>query len=139
MSSIFTRILRGELPGHFVWKDAVCFALMTVEPIRSGHVLVIPNQEVDHWDDVPVRTASHMMTVSQHIAKAIKRNIPCKRVGLMLVGLDVPHTHIHLVPLDTIADMDSNRARPAPETALAAIGERLRATLLDEGHDAAQV
>ncbi|MES2605667.1 MAG: HIT family protein [Pseudomonadota bacterium] len=138
MASIFSRILGGELPGHFIWKDKLCFALMTVEPIRSGHVILMPNAEINHWDDVPAATAAHMMVVSQHIAKAIKQNVSCKRVGQMIVGLEVPHTHIHLVPIDTIADMDCNRARPAPDEALAEMALKLRSTLVKDGHKPAQ-
>src|SRR5690606_4802212 len=106
MASIFSKIRAGELPGHFVWKDELCFCIMTIQPIRSGHAIVIPNEEVDHWDDVPAATAAHMMQVCQHIAKAIKAIVPCKRIGMMVVGLEVPHTHIHVMPIDTTADMD---------------------------------
>jgi histidine triad (HIT) family protein len=103
MASIFTRILTGELPGHFIWKDEHCFAILTIQPIRRGHVIVIPNAEIDHWDDVPAGTAAHMMQVSQHIAKGIKQVEPCTRVGLMVVGLEVPHTHLHVMPIDSTA------------------------------------
>ncbi len=91
MSSIFTKILAGEMAGHFVWKDEVCFAIMTIQPIRAGHLIVIPNQEVNHWDDMPAATAAHVMQVAQKIAKGIKAVIPCKRVGVTVIGLEVPH------------------------------------------------
>lgn len=139
MASIFTKILAGELPGHFVWKDEVCFAIMTIQPIRGGHVIVIPNQEVNHWDDVPPTTAAYLMQVSQTIAKAIKANVVCKRVGVMVVGLEVPHTHIHLIPIDSMADLDFKHAKPLPQEELAAMAAKLRATLVEGGHKAAQV
>jgi histidine triad (HIT) family protein len=139
MASIFTKILAGELPGHFVWKDEVCFAIMTIQPIRSGHVIVIPNQEVNHWDEVPPHTAAYLMQVSQHIAKAIKANVACKRVGVMVVGIEVPHTHIHLTPIDSMADMDFKNAKALPQDELAAMASKLRATLQAAGHTAAQL
>jgi histidine triad (HIT) family protein len=110
MASIFTQILAGELPGHFVWKDDLCFAIMTIQPIRAGHLIVIPNAEINHWDDVPPATAAHLMQVSQILAKAIKAVIPCKRVGVTIIGLEVPHTHIHLIPIDGMADLDFRNA-----------------------------
>lgn len=137
MASIFTKILSGELPGHFIWKDEVCFAIMTIQPIRGGHVIVIPNEEVNHWDDVPENTAAYLMKVSQHIAKAIKQNVTCKRVGVMVVGIEVPHTHIHLIPIDSIADMDFGRAKAAPQDELGAMAMKLRASLQAAGHQAA--
>lgn len=139
MASIFTRILAGELPGHFVWKDEVCFAIMTIQPIRAGHVIVIPNNEVNHWDDVPPHTAAHLMHVGQYIAKAIKANVVCKRVGVMVVGLEVPHTHIHLIPADSPADFDFKNSKPLPPEELAAMATKLRSTLAAAGHKAAQL
>lgn len=137
MASIFTRILAGELPGHYVWKDEVCFAIMTIQPIRPGHVIVIPNAEINHWDDVPPTTAAYLMQVSQHIAKAIKANVVCKRVGIMVVGLEVPHTHIHLIPADSPADFDFKHSKPLPPEELAAMAAKLRASLTAAGHRAA--
>jgi histidine triad (HIT) family protein len=139
MSSLFTKILTGELPGHFVWKDEVCFAVMTIQPIRAGHVIVIPNQEVNHWDEVSPATAAYLMQVGQHIAKAIKASVTCKRVGVMVVGLEVPHTHMHLIPIDSLADMDFKNAKAAPQDALATMATTLRAALTAAGHKAAQL
>ncbi|MEK9648652.1 MAG: HIT family protein [Gammaproteobacteria bacterium] len=72
MVSIFTQIIDRQIPGHFIWEDDLCFSILTIQPIRQGHAMVIPREEVDHWDDVPEATAAHMMNVSQKIAKAIK-------------------------------------------------------------------
>ncbi|MDR0782128.1 MAG: HIT family protein [Pseudomonadales bacterium] len=134
MASIFTRILAGELPGHFVWKDAQCFAIMTIQPIRQGHVILIPNEEVNHWDDVKPATAAHLMQVAQHIAKGIKAVIPCKRVGVSVIGLEVPHMHIHLMPIDTMADLDFTFAKPAATPDLAATAAQIREALVARGH-----
>jgi histidine triad (HIT) family protein len=133
MASIFTRILAGELPGHFIWRDEHCFAILTIQPIRRGHVILIPNAEIDHWDDVPAATAAHMMQVGQHIAKAIKAVEPCARVGLMVVGLEVPHTHLHIMPIDRTADMDFSNARAASPEQLKEAATALRSALLAAG------
>ena len=134
MASIFTKILSGELPGHFLWKDAHCFCILTIQPIREGHLLVIPNQEVNHWDDVPPAVAAHLMHVAQHMAKAIKATVACKRVGVTVIGLEVPHTHIHLIPIDTMADMDFSKQRPETPENLAGTANRIRQALVQAGH-----
>ena len=134
MASIFTKILAGELPGHQVWKDEVCFAIMTLHPIRQGHLILIPNAEVNHWDDVPPATAAHLMLVGQHLAKGIKAVIPCKRVGVMIVGLEVPHTHIHLIPADSAADFDFRHAREMSQQQLAETATAIRNALVAAGH-----
>ncbi len=134
MASIFTRILAGELPGHFIWKDEHCFSILTIQPIREGHLMVIPNTEANHWDDVPPATAAHLMQVAQQLAKGIKAVIPCKRVGVTVIGLEVPHTHIHLIPIDNMADMDFSRQSPVPAESLAATAVKLRAALVAAGH-----
>jgi histidine triad (HIT) family protein len=134
MPSIFTKILAGELPGHYVWKDAVCFAIMTIQPIRAGHLIVIPNQEVNHWDDMPAATATHVMLVAQKIAKGIKAVIPCKRVGLTVIGLEVPHAHVHLIPIDHLMDMDFKLARMLPQEELAATAASIRSALATLGY-----
>ncbi|HWK52761.1 MAG TPA: HIT family protein [Hyphomicrobiales bacterium] len=134
MSSIFTKILAGELPGHFVWKDELCFAIMTIQPIRRGHLIVIPNQEVDHWDDVPPATAAHLMTVCQQITKGLKAVVSSKRVGMSVVGLEVPHTHIHLIPIDTMSNMEFRFAKPAATEELVETAAAIRAALVAQGH-----
>ena len=138
MASIFTKILAGELPGHFVWRDAQCFAIMTIQPIREGHIIVIPNEEVNHWDDVPADIAAHLMLVSQKIAKGIKAVIPCKRIGVSIIGLEVPHTHIHLLPIDNMGDLDFKFAKPAASEDLAATATKIREVLVAAGHTEAQ-
>lgn len=139
MASIFTKILAGELPGHFIWKDEHCFSILTIQPIRAGHLLVIPNTEVNHWDDVPPAMAAHLMHVAQQLAKGIKAVVPCKRVGVTVIGLEVPHTHIHLIPIDSMADMDFSMQRPAAAEDLAAMAARLRLALVAAGHEQARL
>lgn len=133
MASIFTKILAGELPGHFVWKDETCFAIMTIQPIRAGHLIVMPNEEINHWDDMPEATAAHVMLVAQKIAKGMKAVIPCKRIGVTVIGLEVPHAHVHLIPIDNLMDIDFKLARSVPQEELAAMAERIRGALANLG------
>ncbi len=122
--------MNGELPGRLVWEDECCVALLTIAPIRPGHTLLIPRMEVDHWPDLPGDVAAHLMWTGQKVACAIQAAFPCRRVGLMIAGLEVPHVHLHLVPVDVIADMDFSRqdskALPAD---LDAAAVRLKAAL----------
>jgi diadenosine tetraphosphate (Ap4A) HIT family hydrolase len=138
MPSIFTRIIDGELPGHFVWKDAHAVAFMTIQPIRPGHVLVVPRAEVDHWDDLPEETTRHLMQVSQRIAKALKAAYPCERVAMMIAGFEVPHVHLHVTPADSMGDMSFAKCRPAEADALKAEALKIRAALRAQHHAEAE-
>lgn len=130
MPSLFTRIINKELPGHFVWRDDRAVAFMTIRPLRTGHALVVPRVEVDHWLDLPAEMASHLMSVSQSVGKGIREAFNPKKVGVMVVGLEVPHVHVHLCPIWTLSDV--NFGRPVPEAApgdLAASAKLLRDAL----------
>lgn len=133
MASIFTKIISREIPGHFLWEDDLCIAIMTIQPIREGHCMVIPKQEVNHWDEVPEETARHLMSVSQKVARAVKSVVTCRRIGLSIIGIEVPHTHIHLMPMDSTADMDFKNARESSPEALAAMATKIRAVLSAQG------
>ncbi|MDY7117377.1 HIT family protein [Halomonas sp. SSL-5] len=129
MASIFTRIIQGEIPGHFVHEDDQCVVIMTIQPMKPGHVLVIPRAEVDHWDDLPEPLYQHLMTVSRRLAKAIKQAFPCQRVGMLIVGLEVPHVHVHLTPLDAMSDIQVENLPMAEPAELAATAEKIRVAL----------
>ena len=137
MPSIFTRIINGELPGHFVWKDSEVVAFMTIQPIREGHVLLIPRAEIDHWDHVPEATAQHLMRVAQRITRAIKVAWNPARVGLIVAGFEVPHAHLHLIPADEMADLSFARAKASSAEELASAATTLRAALRAQGEAAA--
>jgi diadenosine tetraphosphate (Ap4A) HIT family hydrolase len=104
MASVFTQIMQKEIPGHFVYEDDICVVIMTIQPVNPGHLLVIPREEVDYWDDLDTTVAEHLMKVAKQAAKAIKRVTGSDRVGFMIAGFEVPHTHIHLIPANSMSD-----------------------------------
>jgi histidine triad (HIT) family protein len=106
VASIFSRIIAGELPARFVWKDDLCVVFLSNRPLRPGHVLVVPHQEVDHWIDLPQDLLAHIVTVAQSIGKAQMAGFKPARIGLMLAGLEVPHVHLHVVPIRGVRDLD---------------------------------
>ncbi len=126
MASVFTQIMQGKIPGSFVYEDEQVVAIMTIQPVQPGHVLVIPRKEIDHFDDLPQEIAAHLMHVSQKIAKAIKLAYPCKRVSLIIAGLEVPHTHLHLIPINTMEDMSFARLEFADSDTLQAAAEKIK-------------
>lgn len=134
MSTLFTRIIDGELPGRFVWRDDEVVAFLTINPIAPGHTLVVPRAEVDHWVDLDPQLAQRLMAVSQVVGQAQMAAFSPTRVGMIIAGLEVPHTHLHLIPIDTEADLSFAKADPSPSPeALDAAAERLRAALRDLG------
>lgn len=133
MPTLFSRIIDGEIPGVFIWKDDSCVAFMSTNPLRPGHTLVVPRVEVDHWIDCPPDLRDHLFAVSQQIAMAQQQAFQPTRVGLMIAGLEVPHLHIHLVPIDGAHDLDFANAatsvdRHDLEDAASAIRDILRTT-----------
>jgi histidine triad (HIT) family protein len=106
VATIFTKIIDGEIPGTFVWRDHDCVGFMSVNPLRAGHTLVVPRQEVDHWLDCPPALRDHLMEVAQTIGRAIDAVHEPQKVGLMIAGLEVPHLHLHVVPIDGVRDLD---------------------------------
>ncbi|AQQ67379.1 HIT family protein [Microbulbifer agarilyticus] len=135
MASIFTQIINGDLPGHFVWRDDSVVAFMTIAPIKPGHCLVVPVAEIDHWDDVPAETSAHLMDVASKVAKAQKQVYRPRRVGVMVAGIEVPHTHYHLVPINEIADLDFALQQQAEPEALAEEAAKIRQALADLGFE----
>jgi histidine triad (HIT) family protein len=130
MPTVFTRIIDGDIPGTFVWRDDRCVAFMSINPLRSGHVLVVPRDEVDHWLDCPDDLRDHLMSVSREIGQTLQELHQSTRVGLMIAGLEVPHLHIHIVPIDRVGDLDFANAaatvdRECLESEAAAIREGL--------------
>ncbi len=115
MPSVFTRIINGELPGRFVWKDERCVAFLSIQPLKPGHTLVVPREEVDHWLDLDLDLAAHLMAVSRSIGKAIHRGFNPSRVGLVIAGLEVPHVHLHVLQVDGLQDLNFDNAAQDPD------------------------
>lgn len=105
MASIFSRIVAGEIPSYKVAEDDKFFAFLDINPMTKGHTLVIPKQEIDYIFDLDDDTLGEMNVFAKKVAKAIEKVIPCKRVGVMVVGMEVPHAHIHLIPINKESDM----------------------------------
>ncbi len=130
MTTVFTRIIEGEIPARFVWKDDQCVAFLTANPIRAGHVLVVPREEVDHWLDLDTDLTSHLMEVARAIGRALEKAYKPQKVGFMLAGLEVPHVHIHVLPIDDLQDLSFENAEQDPDpAALDEEAEKIRAEL----------
>ncbi len=111
METIFSRIVAGEIPSHKVAEDEEFFAFLDINPITKGHTLVIPKQEIDYIFDLDDTMLADLMVFAKKVALALEKNVVCKKIGVAVIGLDVPHAHVHLVPLNTIADLDFTKER----------------------------
>ena len=138
MPTVFTKIIDGELPGRFVWRDDTCVAFLSIAPLATGHTLVVPRQEVDHWIDLDEGSWTHVAEVSRLIGTALQRAYEPVKVGMMLAGLEVPHVHAHVVPIRSMADLDFAQADNDPDPAqMDAAAETIRSHLRELGGRAA--
>ncbi len=115
MTTIFTQIIDGKLPARFVWKDDVCVVFLSNRPLRPGHALVVPREEVDHWIDLDPDTLTHLAETAQVIGRAQMAGFKPERIGMMLAGLEVPHCHFHVVPIRGLHDLDFGNQDPNPD------------------------
>lgn len=130
MSTIFTRIIKGEIPGTFVYSDEACVAFMSINPLADGHVLVVPRDEVDHWVDLSPYLSSHLFEVSHRLSRALEIAFPCERIGLIIAGYEVNHCHIHLVPTVNMGQLNfANAAATVERASLEAHAERIKQAL----------
>jgi len=128
--------MNGELPGHFVWKDATATAFLSINPIETGHTLVVPRVEVDHWLDVPDGVWKHVSDISRLIGRALEARFAPPRVAMMIAGFDVAHTHIHLIPAYHQSRLNfAHAAASADASVLAATAREIRDTLTTLGCD----
>jgi histidine triad (HIT) family protein len=136
MPTIFTRIIHGELPGRFVWKDDRAVAFLSINPLRPGHTLVVPRKETDHWIDLDDDLAGHLMRVARAVGEAQQRAFSPERIGMTILGMEVPHVHLHVVPIESERDMDFARAERSPDpAALDDAADRIRGELRALGYD----
>ncbi|WP_321280188.1 HIT family protein [Marinifilum fragile] len=130
MASIFTKIVQGEIPCHKIAENDKYFAFLDISPLAKGHTLVIPKQEVDYIFDLEDDVLAGLNVFAKKIAKAIDKSVECKRVGVAVIGLEVPHTHIHLVPLNNIGDLNFDNPKLSPsQEELAEVAEAIRKNL----------
>lgn len=127
MASIFTQIINGELPSHKIAEDEKHFAFLDIQPVSMGHVLVVPKKEVDYIFDLPDQDLAELMTFAKQVAKKIRQAIPCNRVSITVIGLEVPHAHVHLIPITKMDDCNFSRPKLNPsQDELARVAELIR-------------
>jgi len=134
VATIFTRIIDGEIPGTFVWRDDRCVVFLSINPISPGHALVVPIDEIDHWVDAPPDLNAHLFRVAQIIGQAQKAAFDCDRVGLIIAGYEIPHLHVHVIPTKSIREFNFALAANADPEDLAIAADLLRAELRAQGH-----
>jgi len=114
MATLFSKIINREIPGYIVAEDEKHIAFLDIYPLVLGHTLVVPKKEVDYIFDMDSNELADLMVFAQKVAKAMKKVVPCNRIGVSVIGLEVPHTHIHLVPINTIGDINFSKEKLAP-------------------------
>jgi len=135
VSTVFSRIIKGEIPGRFVWSDERCVAFLTIAPLRPGHTLVVPRREFDQWTDADDDLVAQLMMVAKRIGAAQKTAFDAPRAGLVIAGFEVPHFHVHVFPTWGIDDFDFGNADHDPDPAeLDTAADALRAALRAAGH-----
>ena len=130
MASLFTKIINREIPGHIVAEDDRYIAFLDINPLVMGHTLAIPKKEVDYIFDLDDQTLAGLQLFCKKVAKGIRQSFPCNRVGVAVIGLEVPHTHVHLIPMNTMDDLNFTRKKLTPsKEALADAAEKIRRAL----------
>lgn len=129
MASIFTKIVNGEIPCHKVAETEQYFAFLDIRPQAKGHTLCIPKQEVDYIFDLEDDHLAGLMVFAKKVARALQAVVPCKRIGVAVIGLEVPHTHVHLIPLQSVSDLSFKEPLDIPADELAALAAQIAAKL----------
>ena len=126
--SLFSRIIAGDLPAHIIGQDERFIAFLDIAPMREGHTLVVPKKEIDYLFDLPDSILGALLVFAKDVSRRLHLAVPCKRIGVAVVGFEVPHAHVHLVPINKVSDMDFSLPKsPATEEALVACAARIRA------------
>ncbi len=127
MATLFTRIINGEIPCYKIAEDENYFAFLDISPLAKGHTLVVPKAEVDYIFDINDQSLAGLTVFAKKVAKAIEAAVPCKRIGVAVIGLEVPHAHIHLIPLNAIHDIDFSRPKlQLPKEEMEALAASIR-------------
>jgi diadenosine tetraphosphate (Ap4A) HIT family hydrolase len=134
MSTVFTKIIEGEFPGVFVWRDEQCVAFMPINPLAPGHVLVVPIEEIDHWVDASPELSAHLFSVAHTIGRAQRAAFECERIGVIVAGYEVPHTHVHVIPTSSMSQLNfANAAASVDPSDLETWASAIRAELTKTG------
>ena len=126
MPSLFTKIVKGEIPCHKILEDENYLAFLDIRPINPGHTLVISKKEIDYIFDIDDKLLSGMIIFAKKVAGMIRKSVPCQRIGVMVAGIEVPHAHIHLIPIFGVKDLNFANAKPTPNEELAKVAEKVR-------------
>jgi histidine triad (HIT) family protein len=130
MTTVFSRIIAGEIPGTFVHRDDRCVVFMSINPLARGHALVVPIDEIDHWIDAPPDLVAHLFDVTYRIGRAQKAAFDCERVGVIIAGYEVPHAHIHVIPTTSMRQLSFDNAASSVDPAeLESAATAIRAVL----------
>jgi len=130
VATVFSRIIAGELPGTFVWRDERCVAFLSINPMALGHTLVVPIEEIDHWVDAPADLVAHLFEVTRVLGVAQAKAFSCDRVGVIVAGYEVPHTHVHVIPTNSMSELSfANAATSVDPAELEQAASALRAEL----------
>ncbi len=111
MATIFTKIIKGEIPSHKIYEDENYFAFLDINPLVPGHTIVVPKKEIDYIFDLDNNTLGGLLVFAQPIAKALQKSFPCRRIGIEVIGLEVPHAHVHLLPINSEADLNFSKGK----------------------------
>lgn len=130
MPTIFTKIIQGEIPAHKILEDDKYLAFLDIRPINSGHTLVIPKKEIEYIFDADDVLLSGLMVFAKKVAVALKKTVPCVKIGMMVAGIEVPHTHIHLVPIFSVGDLNFSKAKPASNEELVEVAKKIKTHLI---------
>ncbi|MFN3340823.1 MAG: HIT family protein [Dietzia sp.] len=135
MSTVFSKIISGELPGRFVWEDPDVVAFLTIAPVAAGHTLIVPREEIDRWTDLEPELLARLNEVAQAVGKAVVEGFGAARAGYLIAGFEVPHTHIHVFPADDMSGFDLSLANPdTPSEESDAAAVTIRRALRELGH-----
>jgi histidine triad (HIT) family protein len=127
MATVFTMIINGDIPGTFLHRDEHCVVFMSINPMAPGHALVVPIEEIDHWIDASDELSAHLFAVARRVAKAQERAFGCEKVGMIIAGYEVPHTHIHLIPTNDMSQLSfANAAASVDRDDLEAWADAIR-------------
>lgn len=130
MASLFTKIIQGEIPSYKIGETEKSYAFLDINPLHVGHTLVVPKTEVDYLFDLPEEDYQELMAFSKKVAHAVGKAIPCERVGVAVIGLEVPHAHIHLIPINSVSDIDFSRPKlQFSEEEMASVAAKIQAKL----------